>query len=175
MEEKNLKLLIKKSQCGDKDAFHYIFEKLNNRLFSYALSRTKNRDVSLDITQDTFIDTWSAMEKFHYNSDEAFYGFIFTILKRKISQHRKNNRTFTVFNDAEEESYEIETEDYRYLFKHIDTLAKKYRDVLRLRYWSDLTFKEISKILDVKEITAKVRHHRAIQKLKINLEKYNHV
>lgn len=178
MNNKKLKNLIKESSDGNKESFREIFEILNNRLFTYALSHTKNRDDALDITQDTFIEIWSSLDKFKYNSDEAFYGFAFIILKRKIFAKRKKIPTVSLDNEILEnidEGYEMDIEDYRYLSKHIDSLKEKYQDVLKLRYWSDMTFKEISKVLEIKEITAKVWHHRAIQKLKINLEKYNHV
>ncbi len=176
--QKNLEKLIKESLKGNKEAFKEIFEILDNRLFLYALSHTKNRDESLDITQETFVEIWAALEKFTYCSDEAFYGFAFTILKRKIFAARKKKCVVPLENEILEkygESYEMNIEDYRYLSKQIESLANKYQDILKLRYWSDLTFKEISGILNVKEATAKVWHHRAIQKLKINLKNYNHV
>ncbi len=175
---KKLERLIQESQKGNKDAFQEIFEILNNRLFLYVLSHTKNRDDSLDITQDTFIEIWNSLEKFSYYSDETFYGFVFTILKRKIFANRKKTKDIPLENEVLESidgGYELNNEDYRYLSKHIELLAKKYQDILRLRYWSDLTFKEISCVLNIKETTAKVWHHRAVQKLKVNLENYNHV
>jgi len=178
VNNKKLENLIAESANGNKESFRDIFEILSNRLFTYALSHTKNRDDALDITQDTFIEIWRSLEKFKYHSDEAFYGFAFIILKRKIFATHKKTPTIQLNNDILESidnGYEMNVEYYRYLSKHINSLTDKYQDVLKLRYWSDMTFKEISKVLGIKEVTAKVRHHRAIQKLKINLEKYNHV
>ena len=57
-------------------------------------------------------------------------------------------------------------EDHHDLLVNIVLLRKKYQEVLRLRYWSGLSYQEISKVLGVTEVTAKVWHHRAIESLK---------
>ena len=62
---------------------------LSDRLFSYALAHTRNRDDALDLVQDTFIDLWGGLKKFKYKNDESFYGFVFLVLKRKLYRHYK--------------------------------------------------------------------------------------
>ena len=69
----------------------------------------------------------------------------------------------------------MEHEDYRYLMEHINKLPMKYRDVLKLRYWSDMKFGEIASVLKAKETTVKVWHHRAIKELQIVIKKYEYV
>ena len=64
-------------------------------------------------------------------------------------------------------------EDYRHLHKHVNTLIPKYRELLRLRYWLHMSFREIANTLHIKESTAKVWHHRAVQKLRSTVEKYD--
>ena len=168
-----LQRAVKKAKGGDAYAFRVIFEDMSDRLFAYTLSHIKNRDDALDIVQETFIALWDSLPGLEYRSDEAFYGFVFTILKRKLyREYKAQNKTtsFEEINIYEEHSF---TEDYRHLHKHVDTLAPKYRELLRLRYWTGMTFGEIATTLNIKETTAKVRHHRAIQKLKGNVEKYD--
>jgi RNA polymerase sigma-70 factor (ECF subfamily) len=173
---KELKILVKESQEGSQTAFQEIFEKLNNRLFAYVLSHTSNREESLDIVQDVFIELWKSLKNFQYRSDEAFYGFVFIIAKRKLYRHHKSKRTNIPLSENEiDESYEIKVENYQYLLKSINMLALKYQDILKLRYWSQMTFREISSVLNIKETTAKVWHHRAIKKLEVLLEKYDTV
>jgi len=70
-----------------------------------------------------------------------------------------------------EEGYEIEVEDYRFVMDGVDSLSPKYREVVRLRYWSGLTFGEIAAVLNTNEGTVKVRHHRAIEKLRGKIKK----
>ncbi|PIP73346.1 MAG: hypothetical protein COW88_02290 [Candidatus Lloydbacteria bacterium CG22_combo_CG10-13_8_21_14_all_47_15] len=170
MNDQVLPILIKRSREGDTDAFRCIFERLNDRLFQYARAHTVARDDALDIVQDTFIDIWKSLNGFAYRSDEAFYGFVFVILKRKIARYRRINaiRASLPFNEkiANEASYEIEREDYRFVMKALERLATDYQELLKLRYWSDMSFAEIALVMNITEGTAKVRHHRALQKLK---------
>lgn len=175
-KEKTLKDLIISSTEGDEHAFHLLYERLNDPLFKYVLSRTKSRDDSLDILQDIFIDLWKALETFSYSSDGQFYGFVFTITKRKLGKHYKSKRpTEELDENSLEHSYQLDVEkkdDMRILIKTVEKLDEKYRTVVELRYWSGLTFGEIGKLLEAKETTVKVRHHRALKMLETLLEEY---
>ncbi len=166
-------MLIKDVQDGNEDAFRAIFDRLSARLFAYVLSHTSHRDDALDIVQETFIDVWKGLPTFRYKSDEQFYGFVFVVLKRKIYKRYRNMRdTVSLDEEIMHESYEMKTEDYRHLEKHIAKLREPYQDILKLRYWSGMTFAEAAAMLDIKETTAKVLHHRAIKKLQAMLEQY---
>lgn len=170
-----LKKKIKKAQAGDVAAFKAIFDELSSRLFAYALSRTKSRDDALDIVQDSFIDLWRTLPAFEYKHDEAFYGFVFIILKRKIYRFRQTRRDTVSIDDVEIRDEPDFKEDWRYLKKNIDILSPQYQTLLHLRYWKELPFKEIAQTLNIKEGTAKVWHHRALQKLKgnVHIKKYD--
>lgn len=167
--------LIKEAQNGSEEAFQEIFERLSNKFFAYAFSRTSNRDDALDIVQETFIELWQALNRFQYRSNESFYGFVFTITKRKLSRYYKSKRVIPLDQINPGKSYEMRQEDYRYLLKQMNGLTANYQDVLTLRYWSDMTFGEIAAALNIKETTAKVWHYRALKQLKINLDKDEYI
>lgn len=171
-----LALLVTKAQNGNKEAFKGIFECLNNRLFTYALLRTSNREDALDIVQETFIELWNTLNKFEYRTEEEFNGFVFTLAKRKLYKYYKSKEKSVQLNEGANGSYgsyEMKTENYRYLLKNVNTLSSENQKLLKLRYWSGMTFGEIASALNIKETTAKVRHHRAIQQLKTLLENYD--
>ena len=176
LQNTTLKKVIGRAKEGDSDAFQVIFEDMSDRLFSYALSHSNNRDDALDSVQETFIDLWNSLPAFRYKSDEAFYGFAFIILKRKLyKNYRTSGRTISLDEmdiDIREEN--SVGEDYRHLHKNLSVLSSKYQELLKLRYWLGMTFNEISQVLNIKETTAKVRHYRAIQKLKNNIKKYDY-
>lgn len=170
VNSQTLRELVENSRKGDEEAFHVIFNTLSNRLFTYALSHTRSRDEALDLVQETFIDLWNALSKFDYKNEESFYGFVFLILKRKLYKYYKKSTQSVEFDEKYiTENYELDVEDYRYLEKKMSSLPTRYQELLKLRYWSSLSFKEISILMDVKEGTAKVWHHRALQALKSGL------
>jgi len=173
--EKTLEALLREARDG-KDAFQEIFDRTHGRLFTYARSHTRSREDAMDIVQETFIDLWKALPRFKYQSDEAFYGLLFKILKRKLARYYNSwSPVFMPTYELPEESFEMEQEDYRYLIEHVNELPEKYRDVLKLRYWSDMKFGEIASVLKAKETTVKVWHHRALKELQVIIKKYEYV
>lgn len=176
LKDTPLKELVLSSISGDEYAFHLLFERLHDPLFKYILSRTKDRDEALDLLQDVFIDLWSGIDRFVYSSDGQFYGFVFTITKRKLGKHYKSKRTHELFDENILEhstgTNEEHRDDVRVLMQAIGELKDGYRTVIELRYWSGLTFGEIGKLLEEKETTVKVRHHRALKMLEGILQTY---
>ena len=172
-----LKALVEKAQNGDRDAFKEIFDRLSDRFFAYTFSRTSNRDDALDISQEAFIELWNSLKRFKYRSDQSFYGFLFKIIKRKLYQYYKKKQKIISLDVLDEKQLvqpAAKQNDYGYILGYVNTLTSKNQDIIRLRYWSQMTFNEIAAVLNITETAAKVRHHRALQKLKINLTKDNY-
>jgi RNA polymerase sigma-70 factor (ECF subfamily) len=171
INETALQEYVAEAKAGNADAFRELYDFLSDQLFSYALSHTKGRDEAMDVVQDAFIELWKALKKFEYKSRGQFFGFVYIILKRRIYKYYKQNLSAQKLDATLiAESYEMEVEDYRYLEKKMLTLPGKYQELLRLRYWSELSFKEIAECLKINEGTAKVWHHRAIKALGGKLE-----
>ena len=171
-----LKKVIVEAKQGDHDAFKKIFDHMNDRLFIYANIRASSRDDALDIVQDTFVDLWRGLVTFTYESDEAFYGFVFIILKRKLYSHRRQAQKKASFDSIEQDHMYVEVptlEDTHDMRKCLESLKPKHRKLIQLRYWLGLPFKEIASTMHVKETTAKVWHHRALQKMRVHSKNHS--
>lgn len=170
---KELPLLVRRAKNGNKEAFRNIFDLLNNKMLAFVHPRIPSRDDAMDVVQETFIELWNSLEKFKYRSENEFYGFVFTIAKRKLYKYYKTRKaTLPLHDEVLSDGYEMQTEDYRYLLGHISSLSSDYQDLLKLRYWSDMKFADIASILNIKESTAKVWHHRAMKQLQNLLKNY---
>ncbi len=178
MEDLPLQALLERVRSGSHDAFRVLFDRLNDRLFAHAYAHTKERESAKDLVQETFIDLWRGVESFSYRSDQEFHGFVFLILKRKLTKYyseRKrapgslDQRMEEVGDRDETLAIVPEYEYHRGLMKGFDQLSETSREILSLRNWSDLSFKEIAHVLDISESAAKVRHHRAIGELRDTL------
>ena len=168
-----IKNLVLASGQGDQDAFHTLYNNLNKRLFAFLLARTVSREDALDLMQDVFVDLWKALPKFSYKSDKQFYAFVFRIARRKIAKYYNFRKQEVEFDEKYiKSSFEIDDVDFHLLDLIRRKLKKGYQDVIYLRYWSGMSFSEIASFLGLKETTAKVRHHRALKKLQILLDKY---
>jgi len=171
--ELSLEELIVTSKAGDMNAFHELYERLSQPVFGFVAARTNSRDDAKDILQDIFIDVWRALPKFSYSSDKELYSFVYTIAKRKLARYYKSqSKTIQYTEQYAQENYEnINAESMSFL-PIVQKLKPKYREVLELRYWSQLPFADIGKFLKTTETTVKVRHHRALLQLKTLIAKY---
>jgi len=173
LAKKRMNILIEAAQDGSREAFEGIFNNLSNKLFAFASVRTSSRDDALDVVQETFIDLWKAIPGFSYQSDEQFYGFVFKIARRKLYKYYKDKKCTVPLDETTDVGYEeMNPRDFRYMLRELGGLSEKYRELIHLRYWSGMSFSEIAQILDVREGTAKVWHHRAIKKLQVTMQKY---
>jgi len=165
-QQLDLPVLIKESARGNRETFRVLFEHLQDRLFRYSLSRVTSREDALDVVQESFVDLWRALSRFRYRSEEEFYGFVFTIVKRRLVKYYRARRNSVPLDDTFiDENFFLPREDYRYLNQWITHLKPVHQEILRLRYWSDLSFKDIAVTLAMSEGAAKVSHHRALKKL----------
>ena len=171
--DKTLAILIAKAKRGENESFRGIFEQTHARVFNYVLSHVWKRDDALDLTQEVFIDLWKSLRNFTYKSEEEFYGFVFLIVKRKIIRfHKRKHETVSLDENEIDPGFEEEHEDHAFLIRQMETLAVKYRELLRLRYWGGMKLAEAAVVLGINEATAKVWHHRALQDLRGKLEPY---
>lgn len=180
MKDQPLEKLVHSARKGDRTAFRLIFDRLNDPLFAYANGHTGDRDLAFDIVQDTFIDLWKALASFGWKNERAFYGFAFTILRRKVAKALEARPKGQISIDQETENGTVDIilaehatapayEDHRHLTRAIERLGVTAREMLALRYWSGLSFNEIAITLGITETAAKVRHHRAIEQLRTQL------
>ncbi|HSE34566.1 MAG TPA: sigma-70 family RNA polymerase sigma factor [Candidatus Paceibacterota bacterium] len=180
MEDQQLEKLVSAARKGNRSAFRQIFDRLNDPLFAYAHGHTGDRDLAFDIVQDTFIDLWRSLPTFRWRNERAFYGFAFTVLRRKVAKALEARPKGQVSIDQEIETGTVDVllaehatdpiyEDYRYLSRAVARLGETAREMLALRYWSGLSYSEIAMTLDITETAAKVRHHRAIEQLRAQL------
>ena len=155
------------------NAFHELYERLSQLVFGFLAARTNSRDDAKDVLQDIFIDVWRALPKFSYSSDKELYSFVYTIARRKLARYYKSqSKTIQYTEQHIQENYESINEESTSFLPIIQKLKPKYREVLELRYWCQLPFADIAKFLKTKETTVKVRHHRALGRLKTLLENY---
>lgn len=154
--------------------FRAVYDLTIDQVFSYVFLRTGDKDFSKDICQDIYVSLWVSLPKFKYISDGHFYSFLFTVVRRKLWKARiKNIKMFSLekFHDFIEQFDDEITkkENTDLVLRGVMSLTEKDGMVIKLRYFSDMSFSEISKILNITENNAKVINHRALKKLKQRL------
>ena len=182
--------LIEATKRGDEDAFAEIVNRYRNPLTNYIFRMLNDYEEAVDLTQETFVRVYFAIERYH--TEYAFSTYIYRIATNlAISEIRKKRRrkllSLTSFFQSEEgEAQEfhppdtkslpdedlVEDERSRTIRKAIAALPDKYRAPIVLREIQELSYEEIAQILGLGLGTTKSRISRARALLRDKLSHY---
>lgn len=173
--------LVKAYAKGDNEAFDTLLKRHQERIFNYILRIIKNEDIANDIFQETFVKAILTIKQGRYTENGKFPAWISRIAHNLIIDYYRQEKSenlqsadlddVDVLNRKElcEETIEdvIITdqirEDVKYLIKELPHLQ---REVLKMRYYQNLSFKEIAEITGVIINTALGRMRYAILNLR---------
>jgi RNA polymerase sigma-70 factor (ECF subfamily) len=181
-EPMNDNMLVQNFINGDQSALEELVNRHKNRVFTYIVLIVKNHQLAEDIFQDTFIKVIRSLKLGKYTENGKFVSWVLRIAHNLIIDHfRKEKLLNTTSNDDTEVDlfnsqkysddniedklvYEQITEDVR---KLIELLPDDQRQVIIMRHYMGLSFKEISEQTNVSINTALGRMRYAL----INLRK----
>ena len=179
--------LIKNYLAGDNSSFEILLNRHKSRVYAFIMSKIKNRDISEDIFQDTFIKVINSLKKGKYNEEGKFLPWIMRISHNLVIDHfRKEskiksvrpNDQFNIFDIIKDDSL---SQDEQMIRKRIhsdlnlliDDLPNEQMNVLKMRYFEDMSFKEISAKTGVSINTALARMRYALINLRSLAEDKN--
>ena len=172
--------LVRKSQLGDKAAFEQLVIRHQDLVFSLAYKLTGNREMANDVAQEAFIRAWKAIEKFR--GDSTFSTWIYRItvntawtLRKKAKKHNTLNiddtyEPIVIDEKKDPELVAINSDLSSVLINALDKIPIDQRIIVELKNIEGRSHKEIADYLDISVTAAKVRLHRAHQKLRQILE-----
>lgn len=163
----NIETAVAGVAAGDAASFAWLYEHLVDRVYPFVVSRTKRSEHALDVTQDTFIALHQSLKRFVYQSDPAFYSFVFTIVRRQLAQYyeRERKQDTDSFDEAAHGGYDPKHVEQLAVEEALKTLDPQTCEILVLHHWSRFTFGEIAAMLGLEESAVRVRHHRAKKEL----------
>ncbi|MFZ3579924.1 sigma-70 family RNA polymerase sigma factor [Virgibacillus sp. DJP39] len=170
MKEENLhnKLLEKTNE----EIIHYIIFTYGEEIKRLIITYVKSYDVADDIFQEFLIKTYNSLSGFR--SDSSLKTWLYRIAINKCKDylrspiHRLIHYTDKLSSIKKEESAEdayLEKENNEQLARTVLSLSIKYREVMILKYYKDLSIQEVSAALGINESTVKTRIMRGKNKL----------
>ena len=179
--------LVQKYINGDEVSLSLLITRHQQRIYSFIYSKVYDKDVAEDIFQDTFIKVIRTLKKGRYNEEGKFLPWVMRISHNLVIDHfRKNKRMpkfensgdfniFSVISDtglnAEKQIIQDQIEaDLQELIKE---LPADQLEVLVMRIYKDMSFKEISENTGVSINTALGRMRYALINLRKVIEKHN--
>lgn len=173
---------------GENVAFDVLLQRHQNRIFSYILNIVKNKDLADDLFQETFVKAIVTINQGRYTENGKFPAWITRIAHNLIIDHYRqekslaqlscDNEDIDILNRKElsEETIE-EAIVRRQIFSDVRRLVKALpqlqREVLEMRYYMNMSFKEIAETTGVSINTALGRMRYAILNLRRIAEEKN--
>jgi RNA polymerase sigma-70 factor (ECF subfamily) len=180
-------LLVKSYVAGDESALATLIERHQSKIFGFIYSKVSDRDVSDDIFQDTFIKVIKTLKSNSYNEEGKFLPWVMRIAHNLVIDHFRRNKKMPMYRETEEFSIfsimtdnqptienqiitnQVETD----LKRLIEELPDDQKEVLIMRMYQDLSFKEIAELTGVSINTALGRMRYALLNLRKVIEKNN--
>jgi RNA polymerase sigma factor (sigma-70 family) len=169
-----LKKLILQAKKGDKEAFGALYQALYVPLYRYVISKCHDTELAVDVSQQTFLKFYEALDS--YEPEKSPLAYLFTIAKRLLI-NLGEKKTFESFDDTLLENYNdtsstiIDESHIKNLAETINTylpaLSTDEQEVLRLYFYSELSYKEISDVIEKEEAYIRKIKERALKKLRI--------
>ena len=173
---------------GENQAFDVLVERYKDRVYSYIYHSVKCEDLADDIFQDTFVKAITTINQGKYTENGKFLPWIFRIAHNLIIDYFRQEKSentqscdtedVDILNrkDLSESTIEeqIVTEQIYQAVKHlVYALPKSQRDVLTMRYYKNMSFKEIAESTNVSINTALGRMRYAILNMRRIAEERN--
>lgn len=169
-----LETLVKSAQLGNDTAFYELINEKKALFYRTAFFYLKNREDCLDVIQETVCKTYLSIKKLKEPS--KFYGWFTKILINNCIDHLKKNKLYVEFDENISffsDNNLASHEELLDLHKSIDLLSEKYKTIIVLKYFHDMTLNEIADILNCPIGTVKTNLHKALQELRIDLKEVN--
>jgi RNA polymerase sigma factor (sigma-70 family) len=177
-------LLWKKIKAGNTQAFHELYVRYADILFSFGMIFSKDQELVRDCIHDLFFDLFKYRKNLSDNDNIRSY--LFKALKRKIQPSPGKRKTVNLVysgdlrHEADHIPNLVETDEtdedqltLSRITKLIQQLPAKQQEVLNLRFQLDLTYPEIAAILEISTESVRTSVYRSIKTIRQELEGEN--
>lgn len=154
----NIEKLVKKATKGNKDAFVELMKIYERDMYNLTRYMLGNNEATYDVVQDTILTVYEKI--FTLKNPSSFKSWLLKIVVNKSkSELSKQNKIIYLENSIEIPIIDKELEKIE-LMSLVSDLPDDFKSVIILFYFNDLSYKEVSEILDIPEGTVKSRLFR---------------
>ena len=180
-------VLVSQYINGKESSLEALIIRHKHRIFSFIYSKVLDKDATEDIFQDTFIKVINTLKKGNYREEGKFLPWVMRIAHNLVIDYfRKNNKRrifnntdeFDIFSVLKDESLNAENQIVKEqvlndIRKLIEELPEDQKEVLVMRMYRDMSFKEIAHATDVSINTALGRMRYALINMRKLIEKHH--
>ncbi len=180
--------LVARYAKGCNEAFDALLSRYQSRVFSYILHTVKNQDLADDIFQETFVKVIMTIKQGRYTENGKFSAWITRIAHNLIIDYYRQEKSENTISTDEDETNLLNRKDlceeniedsmvveqiHKDVKRIVDALPDSQREVLVMRYYRNMSFKEIAEATNVSINTALGRMRYAILNMRRIAEENN--
>lgn len=180
--------LVAQYAKGRNEAFDVLLSRHQSRIFSYIFHIVKNRDLAEDIFQETFVKAIMTIKQGRYTENGKFSAWITRIAHNLIIDYYRQEKSENTVSTDEDETNLLNRKDlsedniedemvinqiHNDVRRIVDALPESQREVLVMRYYRNMSFKEIADATNVSINTALGRMRYAILNMRRIAEENN--
>ena len=172
---------------GDENALETLINRHKQKIYSFIYSKILDRDIAEDVFQDTFIKVINTLKRGSYNEEGKFLPWVLRISHNLVIDHFRKNSRMPKFNNTDDfnifsvlgdsalnaEKSIIKDQVENDVRRIIEELPEDQKQVILMRIYSDMSFKEISDKTGVSINTALGRMRYALINMRKLIEKHN--
>ena len=182
------RVLLNNYLLGDKSAISELIERHSKRVRNYIGMMVKDDDIADDIFQETFIKAVKVIDEGRYTDSGKFLSWILRIAHNRVLDHFRRQKSSRQVNESEAgydvigtlrfaepttEDEMVHSEMEQTIRDLVELLPEEQREVVRLRYYSKLSFQEIAEQTEVSINTALGRMRYALINLRRMIKEKN--
>ena len=179
-------VLVKDYVAGNEKALETLIKRHQSRIYGFIYSKISDSDISNDIFQDTFIKVIKTLKSNSYNEEGKFLPWVMRIAHNLIIDHFRRNKKMPMFRETEEFTiFSIMSDDEltienKLIVEQVESDVRKLleelpadqKEVLIMRMYQDMSFKEISEVTGVSINTSLGRMRYALMNLRKVIDKH---
>ena len=171
---------------GQEKALAMLINRHKDKMFTSVYMLVRDRSLAEDILQDAFVKIVSTLKTGRYNEEGKFIQWAMRIARNLVIDHFRKAKKMPMVNDSEgndvfsyinvyeenQEDFVIRNEKEDKIRRLIEELPSEQREVLVLRHYAELSFKEIADLTNVSINTALGRMRYALNNLRKLIEQH---
>ena len=173
--------ILAANAAQEAESFMALYDRYFNRVYNYVRYRCYDPQVADDITAQSFLKALSRIST--YNPDKAPFGaWLFAIVRNLVSDYYRHEKKYNLV-DIEDVEYIVQPQENRgieesaeqreekmKMLQALDKLPTRQRDLIALKFGSEMTNREIAQLAGLTEQNVGVLVHRGIKTLRKHLE-----
>ncbi len=163
---------VSKCQKGDTAAFGVLYDRYIDKIYRFIYYKTFVKEVAEDLTSDVFHKALTKINSFDQRKG-VFSAWLYRIARNSVIDHYRSHKSDVPLEDVFEVGVDERTpetldaiSELKKVSAYLETLNAKQREIITLRVWEELSYKEIAAMVGGSEDSVKMAFSRGIRELR---------